>query len=40
MVKRNEKTSEQVDQKALVNEKAHRENKHIRQVSPTGVPNQ
>jgi hypothetical protein len=40
MVKRNEKASKQVDQKALVNEKVQHEREHIRQVGPTGVPNQ
>jgi hypothetical protein len=40
MVKRNEKTSNEVDQKSLVNQKANQENKHIRQVGPTGVQNQ
>ncbi|MFD1738806.1 hypothetical protein ACFSCX_20005 [Bacillus salitolerans] len=40
MAKRNEKTSKEVDQKALVNKKANRENDHIRQVGPRGVPNQ
>jgi hypothetical protein len=40
MVKRNEKTSKEVDQKALVNEKASKENEHIRHVGPTGVAKQ
>jgi hypothetical protein len=40
MVKRNEKTSKEVDQKALVNEKANKENDHIRHVGPVGVPKQ
>ncbi|WP_272495735.1 hypothetical protein [Bacillus pinisoli] len=40
MAKRNEKTSNEVDQKALVNEKANKENEHIRHVGPTGVSKQ
>ncbi len=40
MVKRNEKASKEVDQKALVNEKASKGKETIRQVGPTGVANQ
>lgn len=46
MVKRNEKTSNIVDQKQLLEDKVQkaRENNfkgdHIRQTSPTGVPEQ